>query len=66
MAGTNGADCCCCGRTVVELFVASDLVPEGMWLDQDIEEVGDDWGYVGIVFPGTEIRKEGDGVSGTA
>ncbi len=51
---------------MVELFVASDLVPEGMWLDQDIEEVGDDWGYVGIVFPGTEIRKEGDGVSGTA
>ncbi len=36
---------------MVELFVASDLVPEGMWSDRDIEEVEDDWEFAGSCCP---------------
>ena len=52
IAGNNAADCCCRGGTVVSRgvvgwgavaeLVASDIFPEGMWSDRDIEEVEDD------------------------
>ncbi len=51
-------------RAVAEL-VASGLFPEGMSSDWDIEEVGDDWEYAGIVLPRTGTGKDGDGVSST-
>lgn len=64
VAGTSGADCCCCGRTVVELVVERDIVPEGIWSDRDLWEARVDW-ECGNRVPGTEIWREGDVVSGT-
>jgi len=51
------------GQKAVAEFVVSDLIPEGMSSDWDIEEVEGDWEHAGFVFPRTGIGKDGDGVS---